>query len=212
MEKAIDVIELLFQYIDGYVRDNNHKFRDQKISPDAAITELNYRFREHGVGYQYESGQIIRVDSQIIHSEVVQPALNMLSDPMYEGANAEFLSAQEHYRNRRYKECLNDCLKSFESCLKTICDNRKWAYNKRDTANRLIEIVFAQGLIPNFMQSHFSALRSTLEAGVPTVRNQLSAHGQGSKEVPIPEYIAGYALHLIASNILVLASADKKMK
>lgn len=187
--------------------DKNKRGRVQPRS----IDELNYRFREHGVGYQYESGKIIRVDSQLIHSEVVQPAMSMLSDPMYEGANAEFLSAHEHYRKRRYKECLNDCLKAFESCLKAICEKRGWNYKPTDNAKRLIDIAFVQGLIPNFMQSHFSALRNTLESGVPTVRNRMSGHGQGSQEVPVPESIAGYALHLTASNILLLARANDEL-
>ncbi|HWR21290.1 MAG TPA: hypothetical protein VN444_05455 [Verrucomicrobiae bacterium] len=211
-EKAIDVIELSFRFLDRVVRENAYQYEGGKISPDDAIAELNYRFREHGVGYQYESGTIIRVDSQLIHSEVVRPVLSMLSDPMYEGANAEFLSAHEHYRTRKYKECLNDCLKAFESCIKTICAKRGWAYSASDTAKRLVEIVFERELIPTFMQSHFSALRSTLEAGVPTVRNRLSGHGQGSEEVSVPESIAAYALHLTASNILLLARADDEMK
>ena len=200
IEKAIDVIEVSL---------GHPEIRPSNIHD--AIAELNYRFQEHGVGYQYESGKIIRVDSQLIHSEVVQPAMRMLSDPIYEGANAEFLSAHEHYRERRYKECLNDCLKAFESCLKAICEKRGWDYKPTDNAKRLIDIVFAQGLIPNFMQSHFSALRNTLESGVPTVRNRLSGHGQGSQEVPVPESIAGYALHLTASNILLLARANDEL-
>ena len=211
-EKAIDVIEFSFQFIDCNVRENLDDFYTIKISPDQAIEELNQRFLEHGVGYQYESGEIIQVDSQLIHSEVVRPALTMLSDSMYKGANAEFLSAHEHYRKRRYKECLNDCLKTFESCIKAICKKRRWPYNDSDGASRLVSIVFERQLIPTFMQSHFSALRNTLEAGVPTVRNRLSGHGQGSTEVPVPESIAGYALHLTASNILFLAKANEEMK
>ena len=211
-EKAIDVIELTFQYTDRYVRENAHYFYEQNLTPDQAIDELNQRFHEHGVGYQYESGFIVRVDSQLIHAEIVRPALIMLSDPMYKGANAEFLSAHEHYRKRRYKECLNECLKSFESCIKAICEKRRWPYNDSDGASRLVSIVFERELIPTFMQSHFSALRNTLEAGVPTVRNRLSGHGQGRTEVPVPESITGYALHLTASNILLLARADEEMK
>lgn len=210
-EKAIDVIEFSFRFIDRYVRENAWEFNERKILPDDAIDELNYRFNEHGVGYQYESGFIVRVDSQLVHAEVVRPALVMLSDPMYKGANAEFLSAHEHYRKRRYKECLNDCLKAFESCIKAICEKRRWPYNDSDGASRLVSIVFERKLISNFLQSHFSALRNTLEAGVPTVRNRLSGHGQGSTEVPVPESIAGYALHLTASNILLLARADEEM-
>ena len=116
-EKVIDVIEVTFQYMPQYGSD---------IPPEEAIDELNHRFQEHGVGYQYESGQIIQIDSQWIHSEVVKPVLIMLSDPMYEGANAEFLSAHEHYRRGRYKECLNDCLKACESCIKSICKAKGW--------------------------------------------------------------------------------------
>ena len=182
------------------------------VSPDDAIAELNYRFREHGVGYQYESGQIIKVDSQLVHSEVVKPTLNFLSDPIYKGANEEFLKAHEHRRKKRYKQCLYESLKAFESCLKVICQKRGWSYTEKDTAKRLISIIFDHGLIPPFMQSHFSALRSTLESGVPTVRNNQSGHGQGPNQIAIPEYKAAYILHLTASNILLLAKADQKMK
>ena len=201
-EKAVDVIEVSFQYIDQYASN---------ISPDAAIAELNHRFQEHDIGYQYQSGQVIRVDSQLAHSEVVKPALSLLSDPMYKGANDEFLSALKHYRKGRYKECLNECLKAFESCIKVICETRRWAYNDRDSISHLIGIICKHKLIPDSMQSHFSGLRSTLEAGVPTLRNKLSGHGQGSKEVTVPEYIAAYVLHLTASNILLLARANDEL-
>ena len=166
--EVIDIIELSFRYIDQYVRIHTHEFTNRKISPDDAIIELNHRFHEHGVGYQYESGIMVRVDSQFIHSEAVRPALSMLSAPMYEGANAEFLSAHEHYRSERYKECLNDCLKAFESCIKAICKKRKWGYDEKDTASRLIEIVFSKELVPCFMQSHFSTLKNTLTDGIPS--------------------------------------------
>ena len=211
-EKIIDIIELSFQYIDKYLRGDSPEFSNKELLPDEAIDELNHRFLEHSVGYRYESGQIIRIDSQFVHSEVVRPALSMLSTPMYEGANEEFLNAHNHYRAKRYKECLNDCLKAFESCIKAICKKRKWSYNEKDTASRLIDIVFSKELIPSFMQSHFSTLKNTLTDGIPTVRNRLSGHGQGPEEVVVPEYIAAYALHLTASNILLLARADEQIK
>ena len=213
MEKTLDVIELSFLYIDRVVRNQPNIYLRPKISPDEAINELNYRFREHGVGYQYESGKIIKMDSQFIHSEAIKPTLIMLSAPMYEGANEEFLKAHEHYREGRYKECLNECLKAFESCLKTICKKRKWHYDgEKDTANNLIQIVLRNGLIPTFMESHFSGLKSALQSGLPTIRNRRAGHGQGPEKVVVPEYVAAYALHLTASNILLLAKADENMK
>ena len=234
-EKAIDVIELFFQHTNQpNPYDKQSPLKSLEVPPSneggkkhyqemvlymikkhnqyqSAVNELNHRFCEHGVGYQYESGQVIRVDSRYLHSEAVKPALTMLSDTMYKGANAEFLSAHEHYRAKKYKECLNDCLKAFESCLKAICEKRDWAYGAKDTANPLIDIVLKNGLIPEFMKSHISGLRSALEAGVPTLRNQLAGHGQGTREVPVPEHIAAHALHLTESNILLLAKAEEKL-
>ena len=212
MEKAIDIIELSFRCIDTDVRYNRNGYFSSRISPDEAIAELNYRFREHGVGYQYESGQIIKIESQVIHSEVVKPALSFLSNPMYKNANAEFLKAHKLYREGNYKDCVNNCLNAFESCLKVICQKRGWDYHQNDSANRLISIVFDNELIPPLMQSHFSGLRSALESGVPTVRNNWTGHGQGVEDITVPEHIAAYILHLTASNILLLAKADEEMK
>lgn len=211
-DEAIDVIELSFKYIDNEVHENPDSFPNRKMSPDDAIEELNFRFQEHGVGYRYESGQIIRIDSEWIHSEMVKPALKILADSMYKGANEEFRKAHEHYRAKRYAECMNECLKAFESCIKAICDDKGWAYDPRDRVMRLIDLVFDRGLIPKFMESHFTALRKTLQDGVPTVRNQLSAHGQGNEEVAPPDYMAAYTIHLTASNILLLARANGERK
>jgi hypothetical protein len=49
----------------------------------------------------------------------------LLHDAAYEGAEAEFLSAHEHYRHARNKEALTDALKSFESVMKSICTKRR---------------------------------------------------------------------------------------
>ena len=212
VDKVLDVIEFSFRCIDPEIDDAYNEPFGLISSPDAAIKELNDRFRYHGVGYQYKSGQIIKVDSQFIHSEVVKPVLIMLSNPMYKNANEEFLKAHKLYREGNYKDCVNNCLNAFESCLKVICQKRGWDYHQNDSANRLILIIFDNELIPPLMQSHFSGLRSALESGVPTVRNNWTGHGQGVEDITVPEHIAAYILHLTASNILLLAKADEEMK
>ena len=59
---------------------------------DDAINELNTRFREHGIGFQFVEGEIVRVDSELIHSEAVKPALRLLNEKNYHGAQQEFFS------------------------------------------------------------------------------------------------------------------------
>ncbi len=151
---------------------------------------------------------MIQVDSQFTHQEIVKPVLTILAGPMYKGANAEFSCAYDHYQAGRYKESMNECLKAFESCMKSICQKRKWNYNQTDAAKKLIGILFNEGLFPKYMVSQFSAVRSILESGIPTMRNKQSGHGQGPKVIPVPKHIARYALNLTASNIILLANLE----
>jgi|SRR5882672_1372744 len=211
-EKALDVIELSFRFIDSHTRGDGYRFNSMPlITADAAIEDLNLRFLEHGVGYKYEAGTLIRIDSELVHAEVVKPALNLLRAKEYKGANEEFLKAHEHYRHQRYQECMNECLKAFESVMKAICHKRKWQYQQKDTAKVLIDTCFKNGLIPQFLESHFTSLRSCLGSGVPTVRNIMSGHGQGVQPNDVPAYMAGYLLHLTATSILLMIEAEKQL-
>jgi hypothetical protein len=205
-EKVLDVIEITFRFIDKYVRKNTYQF-NRHLNVDDFISELNHRFKEASLGYQYESGEIVRVDSQYIHSEAVKPTLSILKNRVYKSVNEEFLSAHEHYRHKRYEESTTECLKALESLLKTICSEKKWAYDQKDTAKKLISICLQNGLVPTFMQNQLNLLQTLLESGVPTVRNKLSGHGQGPTPRQMPEYFASYTLHLTASTILLLANA-----
>jgi len=198
--------------IDRMTRTYDHLHRRNATeAADEAIEELNQRFREHDVGYQLEDGGIIRVDSQLLHTEAVKPALSLLQSADYAGAEAEFLRAHEHYRHGRQKEALNECLKALESVMKIICGKRKWGCDPNATAKTLIQTLLDKGLIPSFWAQHFSAIRSTLEAGVPTARNRLGGHGQGTEVVQIPEHIAAYVLHQTAAAIVFLVESDKAL-
>ena len=205
-ERALDVIELCFKIF------NSREFQRTIMgvfNPDEPISELNSRFKEAGIGYQFISNEIIRIDSESLHEQAVKPTLLILQDPNFKGANEEFLSAHENYRHGRHKECLVDCLKSLESTLKTICTLRGWSYEPTGTATKLIEICFANGLIPPFLETQMGALRTLLQSGVPTIRNKLGGHGQGPEPVTVPEFTAKFTLNLTASTILFLIDNHK---
>ena len=213
-EKCLDFIEICFQILVSHVAKNHYEFKDiTSQSPGDAVIELNDRFREHGGGYQFESEEIIRIDSQLIHADVVKPTLILLSgEPLFEGANDEFLAAHEHYRHKRYKECLNDCLKSFESIMKAIHDKNNWKYSPNDTASKLINSCLSQNLIPAYLQSQFTSLKTMLETGIPTIRNKNAGHGQGADIKEVPEELVSYMLHLTATNLLFLLKCEKNIK
>ncbi|EGQ8190532.1 STM4504/CBY_0614 family protein [Vibrio cholerae] len=212
VEKQLDVVEITFKVINTVTREYQYMRKNGASEvADSAIDELNARLKEHGVGFQFTNNEIIRVDSELLHSEAVKPALLLLNQKHYKGAQEEFLLAYEHYRHGRYKESLNDCLKAFESTMKSICDNHDWKYEESATARSLIQICFDNGLIPSFWQQQMSSLRSLLESGVPTGRNRLSGHGQGSNTIEIPDYLVAYMLHMTASTLVFLTTAESKI-
>jgi hypothetical protein len=213
IEKVFDAVELSFRAIDHITRNYNYLSRvDASHIADDALTELNARFIEQGVGYCYVNGNIIKINSQFIHSEVVIPALKLISDKKYLGVQDEFLSAHKHYREGNKKDTINDCLKAFESMMKVICKKRGWKYEENAVAKELINILFENNFIPPFWQSYYAALRSLLECGVPTGRNKLSAHGQGEIPLRVPDPIVAYILHMTAASIVFLGEADNEFK
>lgn len=209
IERTLDAVELSFRVIDRATRNWNYLRRQNADEiADLAIDELNGRLREHGVGFQFIDGEIIRIDSELIHSEVVKPALRLLNKKKYAGAQQEFLKAHEHYRHGNAKEALNECLKAFESLMKSICDTRGWSYNGNATAKNLIQACFDNGLVPTFWQQNFTSLRSLLESSVPTGRNKLGGHGQGSTTTTVPDHLVAYMLHMTASVLVFLSEAE----
>ena len=208
---VLSLIEISFVVIEQMrtYNDPTQSFAP-KQPPDDAIAELNYRFLEHSIGYKYQARQIIRLDSLYLHHEAVEPAITLLHAPDFDGALQEFKEAHRHYREQRYKEAIASSCSAFESTMKTICDLRGWSYDsKRGTASPLIEVLFNNDLVPSKMKSHFTALRSTLESGLLTVRNQPGhgAHGQGTTPIEVPDYLAAYCLNLAATNIVFLIEA-----
>jgi hypothetical protein len=209
-EKVLDAIELCFKSVDDVLRDYGYRENEySKEIADSAIKELNQRFLEHGIDYQYTNGEIIRIDSTFTHKEIVLLTLSLQHVKEYKGVEEEFLKAHEHYRNGNDKEAINEALKSFESMMKVVCDKKGWRYPTNATAKSLIDVLFNNGLIDPFWNSHFSALRSLLESGVPTGRNKLGGHGQGGKPVTVPKHITGFIINMTASCILSLGESAK---
>ncbi len=217
LEGMLDIIELTFHVIEMEMPEITARYSqsdyDLKIilSPEQAVQELNRRFQQHGVGYQYVGGQLIRVDSQFVHAEIVEPAVALLHEAQFRGPSDEFMRAHGHYRHGRNKDAIRDTLNAFESTMKAICKVRGWTCDPNAPAKKLINTVLAEGLIPPSLQSQFAQLASLLE-GLATVRNKMGGHGQGSDVVEVPPHFAAYALNLAAVNIVLLVEAYKALE
>ncbi len=212
----LDMLDFVFNKFDVGIRKVPPKFHTQNgigDIVDKTVEELNYRFKQHNLGYEFVNGEVIRIDNKMLHQEIVKPALRLLYEEGFDGAEEEFRKAFEYRRKGDNKNAILEAGKAFESTMKTICDKKSYTYNKeKDTAKTLISILEKNNFYPAYMSSHMANLRTTLETGLPVVRNKTSGHGQGSVVTPISDEFAEYALNLAATNVVLLVGIYKRGK
>lgn len=190
-------------------------YEDSQEQINNAFRELNYRFKQHNLGYEFVDDKLIRKDNELLHQETIKPALKLLIETGFEGAEQEFLDAFEHRRKGENKDAILDALKSFESTMKAICDGMGYSYDPaKSTAKELITILENNGFYPAYMNNHMTSLRTSLESGLPTMRNKNVGHGQGATVVNVSDEFTEYALNLAATNIVLLTKiyATKKVR
>ncbi len=77
---ALDIIDLSFHVIDRNIRRLSFDdIRYSKITqtPDDAIEELNVRFQEHGIGYQFKMRKLVKIVAQYTHEPIIQPVISL---------------------------------------------------------------------------------------------------------------------------------------
>lgn len=207
----LDLCDLLFMYVYDLLPQLKPPYEfsyPKKINQ--AIEELNTYFKEAGFGYEYNNNQIIRIDSQHIHKEVIKPVLQLLGDEGFKKVDEEYRLAHEHYRNKHIKDCIVACNRAFESMLKTICDLERWEYASGARASDLITLVRKKDFFLDGMANNFNSFVAMLKNGVPALRNDHGGHGEGSDATEQLLYMAQYMLNLTASNLLFLHEAWNK--
>jgi AbiJ N-terminal domain 4 len=211
-DKCLNIITIVLHSFGELTKGGMDNRWDERRAIANAVSKMNERFRENNIPYEFREGSFIRIAAGFVHDEMTVPAFELLKEPCLKLANQEFAKAHDDFRLCRYSDCINECLKAFESTMKSICDKRKWPYDQNATATPLVAICEQNNLFPTYLQNQIGALRTLLQSGVPTVRNKNSGHGQGVVPNNISEDLARYALNMTASNIIFLVSCEKAMK
>lgn len=212
-ENVLDIIELIAREISIKLKYDNKRLEE-------VINELNYRFKDNDLGYQFINDELIRVDNELIHKEIIKPAIKLLYDEDFKGACKEFFEAYDDYRNKKYESAITNVEKAFESTMKTICEKLNYTYDKeRDTASILIGRLQTNNFIPKYERAGFNDLNSlmknlknSLGDNLPVVRNKMSAHGAGVEVREVSEYIVEYAINMCATNIVYLVKTYQEKK
>jgi hypothetical protein len=180
-----------------------------------AVSRLNECFASNDMGYRIEpqSMEIHRLDSDLIHAEVVEPAFNLLRRAGYDRATEHFRNAHRFHRTGYTPNAIAEASNALESVLKEICDANGWKRDKKAAARELILLVLQEGLIPAYNESQLVGFDNLLLA-LPTIRNKEPGAGHGAEpNAPDTEdYLAGYAINLAAANIVMLVEAQEAYK
>lgn len=206
-EKALDVMDLLVFYHYIYAQYNH----DIKEKWQVAIDRINKKLKENSLGYEIVENQIVRIDNQFIHKEIVKESIKLLQDQNFNAVSQEFLKAHKHYKEENYKDAIVNAGKAFESTMKTICSKKGYLYDaQKDTASTLIRHLSDNKLIPSYMNNHIHGLKQALENSASVLRNKNGGHGQGDRIIEIDESIVRYTLNLCAANIVFLVERYKE--
>lgn len=211
----LDYIDFAFGILDTALRDYYSRKVYKTISAeiDQAIAELNERLKYHNLGYEFINGELVRIDSSVLHQQAVKPSLQLLHKLNFAGANSEIMKAYAFRRTGDNKNAIAEANKSFESTMKAICDGMSYTYNSaKNTAKDLINKLEDNQFYPTYLNTHIAGIRITLESGAPTVRNKTSGHGQGAQVMQIPDEYVDYTLNLVATNIVFLAKLYESQK
>jgi hypothetical protein len=193
---VLGIIELSFRFI---CLLQNQRFAPEQV--EKAVSILNRRFREHGVGYQFDMNcqRLIPINSTFTYEEVIRPALAVLARKDFSTANDEFMAAWADFKKSDFDGSVLECGKAFESVMKIICDKKKWAVDPKATAKPLLETIIHNTGMETFFEQPLIL--------IATLRNKLSAHGAGTAPTNVPEHIARYALNATASAVVLLVEA-----
>ena len=160
------------------------------------------------MGYEMVNCQIIRKDSEVTFTEIIEPTITLTYNELFENVNIDFVNAIKEYQTGDNKDCIVKLLRAFESTLKIICDGKGWEYNETDRCSKLINICFDNDLVPQEMKSEFTSLDSLLRSGILPVRNNYAGHGEGGEERLVEDYLARYAINVTGSCILFVIEAS----
>jgi len=205
----LSLIELVFRRMLDVCDNYSSDLEQYPLSygPDEAILELNSRFRMGGVGYRFESRQIIKISHDLLHSEVMIPTLVFLSKKAYAGANAEFLKAHRHFREGDTTSSINEAFKALESTIKIVLAQRQWECPKGSTLITLINKLKTKRFFDDYIGVQFDTIILLLKK-IGDVRNEEAGHGQGVEKKEISTALTSFALYNTASAIKFLVETN----
>jgi AbiJ N-terminal domain 4 len=120
--KTMDTIEVICRVVTNIEKMVSGSGYQILVRPEHAIINLNVCLSNNCIGYKFEGNMLIRIDNELLYSNITKNVIVLLSNPDYFNINTEYMPALRHYRVSDYEDCIVNCKKAFESTMKVICE------------------------------------------------------------------------------------------
>lgn len=175
-------------------------------SPAAFQRELNEILEQEHFNWRFADGQFFQLDSEFVAMAVLAEADALLRAHGFAGAEDEFTKARGCLASEDYKEAIQNAGKSFESVMKTLLQR------EHGNASELVRDLVKSGFFSDLPPATIPAIGEQVLMTLPTLRNRLSGHGQGSEVVSVDRSYAALAVHLAGVFNFFLVSKGVKRR
>lgn len=156
-------------------------------------SKLNGLFDLLEYPWRFTDGEFFKLDADFVGARLVDDAHSALATYNFDGAAHEFAKARRDAVSGEPKDAILYAAKSFESVLKVLTglDNAN--------AGGLIKALVAQGYLDDLPEAARASFGEQVLMTLPSLRNRLAGHGQGSSIVEVPPVYGELALQLAAA-------------
>ena len=149
---------------------------DALQSTMAGIVELNARFKEAGLPFEYHNGLIQRIDDELTTNEIERPFWSMVSDPKFSNVDSDIKEALDR-RDSGKPDAAFHALKALESVLKILSDDLGRTRNSEKGAADFVDNLVSSKLGRYIDTWEAEAIKSLFR----DIRNPLG-HGAGNAQ------------------------------
>ena len=144
--------------------------------------------------------QVYLKQSGMAQEKIIQPVLNLLSDPAFEGANSDFRKALARYRSRDFNGVATSCVAALESVIKVASTQRRVKISGSGLKT-LAQSFLSKAGIPH-------TLRKPIDFLADARSQEGDAHGHENKGSISGDH-ANFLINLTACLILYLTSDQR---
>ena len=155
--------------------------------------KINQIFDIHQCPWRIADSEFFKLDADFVGERLASQAHDALTANKFYGAADEYAKARQHLASGDIKDAIFYAGKSFESIIKVLTGK------SNANADQLIKGMLEDGYFDDLPEEVRKGFCEQVLKSLPTLRNRLGGHGQGSEIMTVPNVYGDLALQMAAA-------------